>query len=89
MEIDPVIVLKRKSDLLKLSYDLCIICQVSSKGQLRSASEGGKKKVRECIQRRRKFKDAASIEMFDRLESLNENEWGSAEINGIRHVIAH
>ena len=34
----------------------------------------------ECIQRRRKFKDAASIEVLDRLESLNENEWGSAEI---------
>ena len=80
MEIDPVIALKRKSDLLKLSYDLCIICQVSSKDQLRSASEGGKKKVRECIQRRRKFKDAASIEVLDRLESLNENELRSAEI---------
>ena len=53
MDVDPVIVLKRKSDSLKLSYDLCIICQASNKEQLRTASEGGKQKVKECVQRRR------------------------------------
>ena len=55
MDVDPVIVLKRKFSSLKLSYDLCIICQDSSKEQLRNASDNGKLKVTECIQRRRKL----------------------------------
>lgn len=80
MDVDPVIVLKRKSDSLKLSYDLCIICQASIKEQLRNASVGGKQKVRECTQRRRKFRDFANTEVLDRLESITENEWASVEM---------
>ena len=52
------------------------ICQASNK-ELRTASEGGKQKVKECVQRRRKFRDVANTEVLDRLESFNENEWAS------------
>ena len=78
--ISPVIVLKRKSDSLKVSYDHCIICQASSKEQLRKSSESGRQKVKECMQKRRKFRDVANMEVLDKLEALNETEWESAEL---------
>ena len=36
--------------------------------------------MKECVQRRRKFRDVANTEVLDRLESFNENEWASSEI---------
>lgn len=60
MDVDPVTVLKRKSDVLKSYFDFCSICQASRKDQLRVGSEDGKQKVRECVRRRRQFRDVAS-----------------------------
>ena len=80
MDVDPVTVLKRKFDVLKRSFDFCIICQASRKDQLRVGSEDGKQKVRECVRRRRQFRDVASIDVLDRLDSLSDTEWASSEI---------
>ena len=55
MDVDLVIALKTQSDSLKSAYDLCIICQASSKSQFRITSEYGKQNVIGCVHGRRKF----------------------------------
>ena len=79
MDFDPVTVLKRKSSV-KTSFDLCIFCQKSSKEQLRNASENGKEKVKDCLNRRRKLRDVSNATVLDRFESLSESEWESEKL---------
>ena len=36
--------------------------------------------MKECMQKRKKFRDVANIEVLDKLEGLTEIEWVSAEL---------
>ena len=36
--------------------------------------------MKECMQKRRNFRDVANIEVLDKLEALTETEWESAEL---------
>lgn len=77
MDVKPVAVLKRKSSSRTTNYDLCIFCQDRTKEPLRTASTDAKTKVVDCIHSRRKWRDISNVNMLDRLEQINVNEWST------------
>lgn len=80
MEVDPAVALKRKSTSLDTSFELCIICQDSSRELLRTATKDGNMKVKECAQKRRKLQNTSNVGFLDRIETLSERAWNSEDI---------